>query len=111
MVSDPVSVLKNEVCSTRVEERLNEPDRFLAKPLTSEPARDNEPVRVLDSEIVRPLKREVAIDSEPLKPLNSEVWSINAEDELREPDRDLAKPLISEPVRPSEPATVLCREM
>ena len=50
-VSDPVSVLKNEVCSTRVEERPNEPDRLLAKPLTSEPARDNEPVRVLDSEM------------------------------------------------------------
>ena len=51
MVRDPVSILKNEVCSTRVEERPNEPDRFLAKPLTSEPARDNEPVRVLDSEM------------------------------------------------------------
>ncbi len=51
MVSDPVSVLKNEVCSTRVEDRPNEPDRLLAKPLTSEPARDNEPVRVLDTEM------------------------------------------------------------
>jgi hypothetical protein len=51
MVSDPVSVLKNEVCSTRVEERPSEPDRLLAKPLTSEPTRDNEPVRVLDSEM------------------------------------------------------------
>jgi len=51
MVRDPVSVLKNEVCSTRVEERPDEPDRLLAKPLTSEPARDNDPVRVLDSEM------------------------------------------------------------
>jgi hypothetical protein len=51
MVSDPVSVLKNEICSTRVEERPSEPDRLLAKPLTSEPAVDNEPVRVLDSEM------------------------------------------------------------
>jgi len=51
MVSDPVSVLKNEVCSTRVEDRPKEPDRFLVKPLTSELARDNEPVRVLDSEM------------------------------------------------------------
>jgi len=51
MVRDPVSVLKNEVCSTRVEERPDEPDRLLARPLTSEPARDNDPVRVLDSEM------------------------------------------------------------
>jgi len=51
MVSDPVSPLKNEVCSTRVEDRPNEPDRLLAKPLTSELARDSEPLRVLDSEM------------------------------------------------------------
>jgi len=51
MVSEPVSALKNEECPTTVEERANEPDRLLTKPLTSEPARDNEPVRVLDSEM------------------------------------------------------------
>ena len=50
-MSDPVNVLKNEVCSARVVERPNEPDRLLAKPLTSELARDNEPLRVLDSEM------------------------------------------------------------
>ncbi len=51
LVSEPVSALKNEECRTRVEERPNEPDRLLTKPLISEPARDMEPVRVLDSEM------------------------------------------------------------
>jgi hypothetical protein len=53
----------------------------------------------------------VAIDSEPLKLRNSEVCSTKVEDVPREPDRDLAKPLVSEPVRPSEPARDLSREM
>jgi len=51
MVSNPVNVLKNEECSTRVVDRPNEPDRLLAKPLTSKLARDTDPVRVLDSEM------------------------------------------------------------
>ncbi len=48
-VNDPVSVLKNEKCLARAEDRLNVPDRVLAKPLTSEPDRNNEPVKALDS--------------------------------------------------------------
>jgi hypothetical protein len=31
------------------EDKLNEPDTDLARPLTSEPVRNNEPVSVLDS--------------------------------------------------------------
>ena len=48
-VNDPASVLKNEKCPTRAEDRPNEPDRLLTKPLTSEPVRNHEPVRALDS--------------------------------------------------------------
>ena len=48
-VNDPVSVLKNEKCPTRAEDRPSEPDRLLTKPLTSEPVRNNEPVKALDS--------------------------------------------------------------
>ena len=48
-VNDPDSVLKNEKCPIRAEDRPNEPDRLLTKPLTSEPVRNNEPVRALDS--------------------------------------------------------------
>ncbi len=48
-VNDPASVLKNERCPTRAEDRTNEPDRLLTKPLTSEPVRNNEPVKALDN--------------------------------------------------------------
>jgi len=50
MVSEPVKLLKVEECSTRTEDKLTEPDRLLAKPLISEPARNSEPVNVLNSE-------------------------------------------------------------
>ena len=49
-ISEPVSVLKIEECSTRTEDILREPDRLLAKPLISEPVRENEPVSVLNME-------------------------------------------------------------
>lgn len=49
-VREPVSVLKIEECSTRAEEILIEPDRFLAKALISEVVMESEPVRVLRSE-------------------------------------------------------------
>jgi hypothetical protein len=48
-VNDPVSVLKNERCPTIAEEMPNELDRLFTKPLTSDPVRDNEPVKALDS--------------------------------------------------------------
>jgi hypothetical protein len=50
MVSEPAKALRIEECSTRTEDRLNEPDRLLARPLISEPARNSEPVSVLNSE-------------------------------------------------------------
>ena len=50
MVSEPIKLLKIEECSTRTEDKLTEPDRLLAKPLISEPARNSEPVNVLNSE-------------------------------------------------------------
>jgi len=53
----------------------------------------------------------VAIDSEPLKLLNSETCSTKPEDEPREPDRDLAKPFVSEALRPSDPDRDLCKEI
>jgi hypothetical protein len=48
-VNDPVIVLTNERCPTRAEDMPNEPDRPLTKLLTSDPVRDNEPVKALDS--------------------------------------------------------------
>ena len=48
-VNDPVSALKNERCPTRAEDRPNEPVRLLTKPFTSEPVRDSDPVKALDS--------------------------------------------------------------
>ncbi len=51
MVSEPVKVLKIEECSTRTEDRLTEPDRLLAKPLTSELVENNKPVKDRDSAI------------------------------------------------------------
>lgn len=58
---------------------------------------------------VRPLKIEVDIEIEPLRVLNIERCSTIAEDRPIELDRDLAKPLTSELVRPREPARVLNR--
>jgi hypothetical protein len=49
-VNEPVRTLKNDECSTKVETRPREPARVLAKPLVSEPTREIEPIRVLNSE-------------------------------------------------------------
>jgi hypothetical protein len=93
--------------------------------LTSEPARDNDPVRVLDREIwstvfedepneavrvtVRPLNSEVVMESELLSVLSKDMCSTNVEDEPRRLVMDLAKPLVSKPVSPREPARDLIR--
>jgi len=50
-VNDPVNALKSETCSTNAEEGPNEPDTVLARPLTSEPEKNSEPVKILDSEM------------------------------------------------------------
>ena len=69
-------------------DKLRVPVRLLARPLTSEPPRVKEPVRVLESEECSP-KLEV---------------------ELKEPARLLARPLTSELARPNEPVSDLCSE-
>jgi len=46
----PVRVLKIEECSTRTKDKASEAERFLEKLLTSEPAMDKEPVKVLNME-------------------------------------------------------------
>jgi hypothetical protein len=50
VVNVPVSVLKIEECPTRTEDKASEAERFLGKLLTSEPAMDKDPVRVLNME-------------------------------------------------------------
>jgi hypothetical protein len=48
--------------------------------------------------------------SEPVKVLKIEECSTRTEDKLTEPDRLLAKPLISDPTMESEPVNVLNSE-
>lgn len=54
---------------------------------------------------------EVDIESEPVRVLNIETCSTKTDDEPSEADRDLARPLISEDVRLSEPARDLSTAM
>jgi hypothetical protein len=49
------------------------------------------------------------MESELLRLLNRDMCSNNVEDEPRRPDMVLAKPLVSEPVNPREPARDLIR--
>ena len=72
----------------KAEDKLRVPVRLLARPLTSEPARVKEPIRVLESEMCSP-----RLEVEP-----------------KEPARPLARPLTSELARPNEPASDLCSE-
>jgi hypothetical protein len=46
----PVSVLKIEECSTRIEDKASEAERFLGKLLISEPVMEKEPFKVLNME-------------------------------------------------------------
>src|SRR5207237_1135061 len=119
--------LDSATCSTRPEAKPREPDRFLVRPLISEPARDNEPVRdresvtwsvrLEDSDnepdrlLARPLISEPARDNEPDKDLESETCSARLEDRHREPDRLLARPLISEAAIDREPDRDLSHEV
>lgn len=47
-------VLKSDDCSVRVEDGPREPEKLRANPLASEPAREIEPVRVLNRETCSP---------------------------------------------------------
>jgi hypothetical protein len=66
-----------------------ESEKLWANPLVSEPARDIEPVRVL----------------------NRETWSPNVEPSPRETDSPCEKPFTSEPARDNEPVSVLMMEL
>jgi len=95
--------------------------------LVSEPARDNEPARDLDSEtcstrpeakprepvkpLARPLTAELTRESEPEKALNHEVCSTKFEDRPRDPVRSLARPLVSEATIDREPDRDLSHEV
>jgi hypothetical protein len=84
-VKELVKVLKIEECSTEAEDKLVDPDRFLARPLTSEPVRNSEPVNVL----------------------KSEAWAVVIELNPRIPVNNSTRPLDPEIARPSEPVNDL----
>src|SRR5690242_82506 len=105
-----------------------DPARDLPKPLLSDPAKENEPVSVLESETCSTTLADVVSDPDSvLKKLEWSTWledtvselvnvlkiekcSTEAELKLNEPDMLLARPFISEPVRNSEPVNVLNSE-
>lgn len=95
IVMEAASVLKKEFFCTRLEARVREAARLLARPLTSEAATDTEPDRLF----ARPLVSETARVNEPVRDLNREMCSVKLEDRPREPDKPLVKPLTSEPAR------------
>jgi len=88
----------------------------LLRPLFSEAASDNEPLRDLINEffsarlvmepnepvniLARPLVSEATRDSEPDRDLNNEDLSENPEDKERKPDRDLNSEVLSERLEP-----------
>ena len=106
----PVRVLDREECSVGVVEYAREPDRFLARPLTSDPVVVSEPVNVLWSALCAdrldgrlselvivlesPLVSELANTSEPARNLNSELCSIVVPAGPNEPVKDLVRPLV-----------------
>ena len=49
--------------------------------------------------------------SEPVKDLKNEVFSTRLEDEPREADKALARPLVSEPAKVSDPESDLNNEL
>jgi hypothetical protein len=87
----------------RTEEKPNEPDRPLAKPLFSEPARKSEPVSVLVSETCS-----VIVEDEPREPVRNSTRPLNmVMARPSEPPRDLPIPLVWEAARDSDPVTDL----
>ena len=90
LFSEPVNVLNIEECSTGTTEKLKEPDRLLAKALTSELVKESEPVSDLVSKICSVIADDVLIE-----PVNS---STRPRDRViaspSEPPRALPKPLV-----------------
>src|SRR5438094_10031851 len=90
-----------ETWSVNAEDEPRDPARLFAKPLISDPARDNELDRVLKKDVcsvrandeprepvkvsVRPLNREVVLEIEPVRLLKIDVCSVSAEDMPSEP--------------------------
>ena len=59
-VNEPTTVLKNDDCFENTETRPKEPERVLGNDLVSEPVKETEPVRVLNSET-----RSTRLDAKP----------------------------------------------
>jgi len=91
VVSDPVRALNNDVCSVRLEVGVNEPVRNLKNDdcLPKVETRPREPARVFAKLLVSAPAREI----EPVKVLNSETCSIGADTKLSEALRALPIPL------------------
>jgi len=88
-VIEAATVLKKEFFSIRLEARVKEPVRLLARPLIWEAARDTEPDRLF----ARPLVSAPARVSEPVRDLNREVCSEKLVDRPREPVKLLPRVL------------------
>jgi hypothetical protein len=85
---------------------VREPGRVLTKPLASEPLRDSDPVRTRDNE-----ECTVRLNAKPSEALIALPIPLACEAPmLREPDKPLASPLLSEPPIESEPAIDLRNE-
>src|SRR5216683_6382881 len=110
--SEAARDLTNIVFSAKLEVEPSAALKLVARPLISVPALPSEPVRDLNNDVrsakvaaepidvlkftPRPLKSDDASPTEPDRDLNKEVWSRRLEAELKEPDSDLANPLVSE---------------
>jgi len=107
----------------KTEDKPNELDRPLAKPLISEPARESEPVSVLVRDTCS-----VIVEDEPREPVKNSTRPLNTvmvrPSELlsglpmplvweaasdSDPVTDLANPLVSRPARENELVSVLKR--
>lgn len=97
----------------------SEPVRFLARPLISDPATDNELDSALTREVclarvevelielvknsARPLNTEAPMDMEPVKVLNIDVCLVRLEDAPSVAVSSSALPLANEATRPIDP--------
>ena len=78
----------------------------MTKPLVSDPPRDNEPDRVLNSE-----ECSERLEARPSEAVNALGKPLLSDPEIEsEPVKDLARPLISEPAIESEPEIDLRNE-
>lgn len=108
---------------------LKDPVRAFAKPLTSDPAIDNEPINVLKREVcsvmaddepnepnknsARPLNRVAAIDIEPVNVLKIDVCLVSVEEVPTEPERSSTRtcPSSKDAEIPIEPVRNLAKPL